>query len=275
METAPEMQFLEIGLGDQGAGAIARAAVAEVPVAFEFSGLAYAVMMATPDDLADFAAGFAFAEGLITRADQIANLSIAEVAGGIIIRADLPDASAHALRERLRLRLSEGSCGLCGMQEIEAVLTAPAPVAARPSGDAAALGAAIACALGALPEHQSLSRKTGAAHAAALCGKDGAIIAVREDAGRHNALDKLIGHALRSGLAMEEGFMALSARCSFELVEKAVRAGVPMLVTISAPTALAVERARAAGLTLVTLARRDTALVASDPAGIFGPSTGG
>ncbi len=267
MTAKQTLRFIEMGLGSPGKGEITRDVPVEMPIAFEFAGLAYAVMMATPTEIEDYATGFAFAEGLIERADQLTNIIPAEVEGGIILRADLPQAGTETLRERLRLRLSEGSCGLCGLQGIEEALRPLPSLAARPKAD----GDAITRALNDLPEHQHLSRATGATHAAALCDASGAILAVREDVGRHNALDKLIGHALRTGIDMAACFIVLTARCSYELVEKTVRAGCPLLVTISAPTTLAVERARAAGLTLVTLARRDTALLACDPYEIFAP----
>ena len=129
--------------------------------------------------------------------------------------------------------------------------------------------AAIAAALAALESHQPLGRATGAAHAAAFCTPEGAIRLVREDVGRHNALDKLVGAMMRAGINARQGFILLSARCSYELVDKTVRAGCPMLVTISAPTSLAADRAEAAGLTLVSLARRDSALVLCDPQGLI------
>ena len=125
--------------------------------------------------------------------------------------------------------------------------------------------AAIAAALESLGDHQPLNRATGAVHAAAFCDTHGTVLVVREDVGRHNALDKLIGALGRAKVEIASGFILLTARCSFELVEKTVRSGACMLVTISAPTSLAAERAKAAGLTLLALARRDSALVINDP----------
>ncbi len=237
----------------------------ETPVAFEFNGIAYAVMMASPIDLHDFTVGFALAEGLVSRADELADIDICEVERGMIVRANLPPDRAEPLIDRVRLRVTEGSCGLCGLQSIDDALRPLPPVTARP----AATIEGIATALDALGKHQPLARQTGATHAAAFCGADGAIIAAREDVGRHNALDKLIGHLARAGMNPADGFILLSSRGSYELVEKTVRAGCPMLVTISAPTALAVTRAKEAGLTLLALARRDSALIANDPHRLF------
>ena len=124
-------------------------------------------------------------------------------------------------------------------------------------------------ALAGLRDHQPLNATTGAVHAAAFADRYGSILATREDVGRHNAFDKLIGHVLREGLAPGEGFALLTSRCSFELVEKAALAGIRLLVTISAPTALAIERANACGLTLIALARSDEMLVAADPHCLF------
>jgi len=257
--------FEEIGIAEMGAGSIEREVPLEVPVAFEFAGLAYAVMMATPEALEDFTVGFALSEGLIEVPNEIRKIEIAKVDGGLIVRAELGDDRAAPLRDRLRLRLTEGSCGLCGLQTIGEVLRPLPEVKSKPAADAAALSRA----LDQLPARQELLQVTGATHAAAFCDAEGAIVAVREDVGRHNALDKLIGHCALSGAAMASGFVLLTARCSYELVEKTVRTGCPLLVTISAPTSLAIERARTSGLTLVTLVRSDTALVANDPWGVF------
>ena len=250
---------LGLGLGPQGDARITRSVAVEAPVAIDVNGIGYAVMMATPADLVDYATGFALSEGLVSAAPDIVDIQAHPVEGGFVVRLSLPPEGAQKAMARARSRVTESSCGLCGIDNIAQVLRPLPPVTARISVDRQA----IARALAALPEHQPLSRETGAVHAAAFCLPDGTIALAREDVGRHNALDKLIGALARAVIDPAGGFFLLSARCSYELVEKTVRAGCPMLVTISAPTTLAAARAAQAGLTLVTLARPDAALVLS------------
>lgn len=242
---------------------VARDWVPEAPVALEYNGVSYAVMMATPADLEDFVAGFALTEGLAAGLDDLSGLSASETPLGWIARASLAGEGAGRIAERARARVAESSCGLCGIENLE-VLARPLPQVAShaPLGEAALFRA-----LADLPARQSLNRATGAAHAAAFCDPDGAIVLLREDVGRHNALDKLVGALALAGRGATPGFILSTARCSFEIVEKAVRAGASTLVTVSLPTSLAVERARAAGLSLWALARPDSALLVSDPQG--------
>lgn len=240
---------------------LARAVPIELPVAIEVCGIGYAVMMATPSDLRDYAVGFALAEGLAGDVNDIDDILVQETAGGWIIRLFLPGEAKAVALQRARSRVSESSCGLCGLENIQQILRPLPAIAAR----IAAPRRAIADALDALHHHQPLGKSTGGTHAAAFCNPDGSIVCVREDVGRHNALDKLIGALAIAGIPASGGFIVLTARCSYELVEKTVRAGCPMLVTISAPTSLAVERASQAGLTLIALARLDSALVVCDP----------
>ncbi len=242
----------------------ARIVPVEVPVAIEYNGIGYAVMMATPTDLEDFVSGFSLSEGLASR-NQIGEVSLFETGGGWIARANLPASSVPRVAERARSRVSESGCGICGIDSIAAALSPLHPVAAQPRTG----HAAVHRALSAMRSHQELGRATGAAHAAAFCSFDGEIMLLREDVGRHNALDKLIGALDRQGVDHQQGFVLLSARCSQELVEKTVRCGIPMLVTISAPSTLAIQRAREGRLTLIALARSDTALVMNDPHGLF------
>ncbi|MVT64925.1 formate dehydrogenase accessory sulfurtransferase FdhD [Bradyrhizobium pachyrhizi] len=252
-----------LAFNDRKDDELVRAVPVETAVAIEVCGIGYAVMMATPSDLRDYAVGFALSEGLVKHVDDVSDVIIHETEGGWIMRVTLPPDGAAVALERARRRVSESSCGLCGLENIQQVLRPLPPI----SGRIATNRKAIADALRALQHHQPLGRSTGGTHAAAFCDPDGSIQCVREDVGRHNALDKLIGALAFSGIPASAGFLLLSARCSYELVEKAVRAGCPMLVTISAPTSLAVERAEKAGLTLVALARSDSALVVCDPHG--------
>jgi FdhD protein len=239
---------------------VRRALVPEAPVALEFNGLSYAVMMATPADLADFALGFALSEGLAACADDLTDLAVAEVEHGWIVRATLSGLGVEQLTQRVRARVAESSCGLCGIENLEAVAKPLPKVAAHAALDAHTIFAALA----ALEIHQPLQQATGAAHAAAWADGTGAIRYAREDVGRHNALDKLIGAMARDGARLADGFILSTARCSYEIVEKTVRAGAATLVTVSLPTTMAVERARAAGLTLWALARDDSVLLVND-----------
>lgn len=229
---------------------IVRTLAEEVPVAIEVNGIGYAVMMATPADLEDFAFGFAQAE----RLGRPVDVDLHRAEQGCILRVMVTD--GEAVIERVRHRTTDSACGLCGIDNLEAALR-PLP---RIAAGTVAKPAAVFRAASMLRERQPLNAKTGAVHAAAACAANGDIRLVREDVGRHNAFDKLAGAMLRQDLGWDGGFALLSSRCSFELVEKAVLAGCPLLAAISAPTALAVERARGAGLTLAALVRGDSLL---------------
>lgn len=258
--TAPGLAVQVSASGQQAL--VTRAWVPEVPVALEFNGVAYAVMMATPADLEDFATGFAVAEGLVTSAEQMVEVMAAQVDHGWIVRATIEGLGADKLGERVRTRVAESSCGLCGIENLEAVAR---PLPAVMAHQAVESGA-IFRALTGLRDHQPLGRATGAAHAAAHVLADGTIACAREDVGRHNAVDKLVGARRREGVSLREGFILSTARCSYEIVEKAVKAGATTLVTVSLPTSMAVERAQAAGLSLWALARDDSVLAVTGPA---------
>ena len=230
--------------------------VPEAPVALEVNGLAYAVMMATPADLQDFALGFALTEGLAKAPGDLSDLAVAEVENGWVVRATLTGLGIGQLSERVRARVAESSCGLCGIENLDAVAKPLPPVPGHEPLDETAIFAALA----ELREHQPLGRATGAAHAAAFASSEGAILRVREDVGRHNAMDKLIGALAAEGQEPAAGFILSTARCSYEIVEKAVRAGATRLVTVSLPTSMAVARAAQAGLSLWCLARDDSVL---------------
>jgi FdhD protein len=237
--------------------AIARDWVPEAPVALEFNGLSYAVMMASPADLEDFARGFALTEGLAKSPADVSDIAVAETDKGWIVRASLAGLGIEKLTERVRARVAESSCGLCGIENLEALARPLPKVPAHAALDEAAIFAALA----GLRDHQPLTRRTGAAHAAAFCDPAGAILHAREDVGRHNAMDKLVGALAAAGQDPAAGFILSTARCSYEIVEKAVRAGATRLVTVSLPTSMAVERATTSGLSLWCLARDDSVLL--------------
>lgn len=237
---------------------VERAVAVERPVAIEFNGIGYAVMMATPADLRDFATGFALSERLIADASELHDFEVHATPQGDLLRIALDARCVPALYDRVRHRVSESSCGLCGIENLEQALR---PLPRVPKAEAIE-PRAIFRALGGLRDHQPLNRATGAVHAAALCSADGSIRLVREDVGRHNAFDKLTGAMARGEIRWEGGFALLSSRCSYELVEKAALGGCSRLVTISAPTDLAMAHAREAGIDLIVLARGDAMLAA-------------
>jgi FdhD protein len=241
----------------------ARTLANEVPVALEFDGEPYAVMMLTPGDFEDFAVGFALSERIVANASDIARIDVRQGTRGIGVDVRLEKEHRARLLERRRALPGQSGCGICGLTTIEEALPQLEPLAACPP----VASSAIFSALQALPARQVLNKATGAVHAAAFCRPNGDIVGVREDVGRHNALDKVIGHLLREGIDPKGGFALLTSRCSYELVQKAVLARIPMLATISAPTELAVSMAGDANLTLVSLARTDSVLIFNDPFG--------
>lgn len=238
---------------------VERPLAVEMPVAIEIDGIGYAVMMATPDALDDFATGFCLSERLIDREDQLLAIDPHEAERGLLLRLALAPEVRGRVMERVRHRISESSCGLCGIENLEQALR-PLPKI-TPTDEPIATEAMFA-ALGLLRDRQPLGRETGAVHAAAFCGTDGTIRLIREDVGRHNALDKLVGAMARAGEGWRQGFALTTARLSYELVEKAALAGCHTLVAISAPTSLAIDRAAEAGIRVVALARADAMLEA-------------
>lgn len=258
-----------VTLRPDGAATGARAIAVEAPVAIEVDGLGYAVMMMTPDALHAFATGFLLTERLVDHARDIVDLDSFESPAGWIVRATLAPSCRGRVYDRVRHRSSDTSCGLCGIAGLEQVLRPVAAPAPRPATAPAALFSALAT----LRDHQPLGAATGATHAAAACAVDGTILAACEDVGRHNALDKLVGTLAIAGQDVD-GFILVTSRISFEMVDKALVARAPMLVGVSAPTTLAIDHARAHGLTLAALARRDSMLILNDPWSLF-PATAG
>ena len=236
--------------------AATRTLAAETPIAIEFNGIGYAVLMATPADLEDLAHGFARAERLVDCAADVVDVDTHVTERGVVLRVTITDRLGERIVERVRHRVAESSCGMCGIENLDQALRPLPCVTTKTAADDHAVFRALA----ALRDAQPLNRATGAVHAAAACTASGEIVMAREDVGRHNAFDKLIGAMLRAEQGWDGGFALLSSRCSYELVEKAALADCPMLVTISAPTVLAVRRAAEAGVALRVLARADTML---------------
>lgn len=244
---------------DGSSEAAERALVVEAPVAVSYNGIGYAVMMMTPADLDDFALGFSLSERIALAPAELLEVTARDIGRGWLLDIRVPDERLAMVVERARARVSESSCGLCGLDSLATVLR---PLPHVPTGAPVATEAMFA-ALAALAAHQPLGRATGAAHAAAWAARDGGIRLVREDVGRHSAFDKLIGAMARGGIDARDGFALLTSRCSYELVEKAATAGIATLVTISAATSLAVDRAAAAGIALHHLARADSMLASA------------
>jgi len=225
----------------------------EVPVAISFDGTTHAVMMATPGDLEDFAIGFSLTEGLIHDVSEIENLEIVSVPHGIDIQLALVPAQRDAFRIRRRYMAGPVGCGLCGIESIKAALLPPP----RFEGDFYLKAEEISNCIAELSRHQPLNDVTRCAHATGFYIPGKGLVAVREDIGRHNALDKLIGALLRCKQNFRKGIIAVTSRLSVELVQKAAIAGVPLLAAVSAPTAKAVQIAREANITLVARVRGD------------------
>jgi FdhD protein len=231
--------------------ASARAVPEETAIAFTFNGTTHAVMMATPADLEDFAVGFALTEGLIESSSEIARPDVVATPLGIELRVWLPEERAKSYAARRRSMAGPTGCGLCGIESLEEA-TRPAPFVSNASRfDSRAIVEAMAS----LSAGQKLNDQTRAVHAAGFWTAAGGLVAVREDVGRHNALDKLIGALVRRGDVAAHGIVLLTSRVSIELIQKAARLGVPVVAAVSAPTAAGVRLAEACGITLVAVTR--------------------
>ncbi|ULJ71787.1 formate dehydrogenase accessory sulfurtransferase FdhD [Rhizobium gallicum] len=226
----------------------------EIPVAFSYGGTAHAVMMATPEDIEDFAIGFSLTEGIIQDAGQISAIEIVDEPQGIDVQVTLTDDVADALRARRRSMAGPVGCGLCGIESIDQAVR---PVPDVSSADLKLTHGDIVRAVSLLNAAQPLHRETRAVHGAGFYIPGKGLLAVREDVGRHNALDKLCGAVIGTGTTGSKGAVAVTSRLSVEMVQKAAILGSSVLIAISAPTALAIRTAEQAGMTLVALVRGD------------------
>lgn len=232
----------------------------EVPVALVYNTISHAVMMATPADLADFAIGFSLTEDIIEHPDEVSHIHVQSNSNGINVRLMIADDKFDALRERRRSLVGRTGCGLCGVESLKQAIRPIKPVQSVQVADDV-----IQTALNNIKQYQQLQQLTGATHAAAWCDLEGNIVLTREDVGRHNALDKLIGAHVKAGLSPHDGFVLVTSRASYEMVQKTASAGFGCLVAVSAPTSLAIEQAQHVGLKLVGFARSGRHVIYHDP----------
>lgn len=230
-----------------------RVVAEETAIAFTYDGTTYAVMMATPDDLTDFAVGFSLTEGIVASRREIESLEIIEEATGVELRMRLTEPRASALAARRRHLAGPVGCGLCGIESLDEAMRTPPVVGAS----AVITPTTVFDAMAAVQGAQALNRETRSVHAAGFWSPAGGLLALREDVGRHNALDKLAGALARQAVDPADGLLVLTSRLSVELVQKAAMIDVPVVVAVSAPTALAIRTAQAAGITIVAVARDD------------------
>jgi FdhD protein len=233
----------------------------EVPVALVYHDVPHVVMLATPADLEDYGVGFTLSEGLVARMDEIRGVEVTRGAGVADVHLSVAWERFTQLLQRRRNLTGRTGCGLCGAETAADAIRAPAPVPAGVTISAAQMHAAIEQ----LGTRQPINARTGSVHAAAWVLPQEGIQLVREDVGRHNALDKSIGALARAGADFSSGYMLITSRASYEMVQKCATLGISLLVALSAPTAFAVRLAEQTGLTLVAFARRDRHVVYANP----------
>ena len=224
----------------------------EVPIAFSYGGSTHAVMMGTPADLEDFAVGFSLTEGIIASMGEIEGITVVEEGAGLDVQVTLAQDKEDALRMRRRHMAGPVGCGLCGIESIEQAIR---PVPDVSAVDLVLTAKNVAEVVAELNGAQPLHAQTHAVHGAGFFLPGRGLIAVREDVGRHNALDKLAGAVVRQSIQGSEGVVVVTSRISVEMVQKTAILGSAVLIAISAPTALAIRTAEAAGMTLIALTR--------------------
>ncbi len=240
----------------------------EVPVAFEYNGISHAVMLATPADLEDFAIGFSLSEGIVASRQDIFDIVPVESPIGIVLRFEIANEAFIRLKARRRSLAGRSGCGLCGTESLDQVIRELASLPGRAPFSLEALHTGLRH----LPAQQVLQQASGATHAACRVDRNGKISHVREDIGRHNALDKTLGALVREGASIEDSALIVTSRASFEMVQKTAALGIGVLAAISAPTAAAVRLAERLNLTLVGFLRQEGCVVYTRNNAISEPS---
>ena len=233
----------------------------EVPISLVYNGLPHVVMLATPTDLEEFALGFSITEGIIKNPQELLSARIYNRSNGIEVQLKIPDHRFQCLADKGRNLTGRTGCGLCGASTLSQAIRQPNPV----NGDLTLSATELRSALMDIKQHQKLNQLTGAVHAAAWAVPGQGILNIREDVGRHNALDKLIGFLLRTGKDLSAGFVVVTSRASYEMVQKTAWVGITLLAAVSAPTGLAIRLANETGLTLIGFARADQHVIYTHP----------
>lgn len=233
----------------------------EVPVALSYNGISHAVMLASPADLEDFGLGFSMSEGILTQPSELYDLELEVSEHGVVVQMRISEERFVGLKARRRTLSGRTGCGLCGIESLDQVARPLAPLAAGQTMPAASMHNALRQ----LQLNQPLRASTGGVHAAAWVDRAGNLLAVREDVGRHNALDKLIGAMIHMGADPRQGFALVTSRASFEMVQKAASVGIPILAAVSAPTGYAIRLARETGLTLAGFVRSGRYILYAHP----------
>jgi FdhD protein len=233
----------------------------EVPVVLVYNSMPHVVMLTTPLNLEDFALGFSLTEGIIQHPSEMQSVRVVQRSKGIEVRITIPEPRCDNMHDKGRNMTGRTGCGLCGATSLEQAIRHPKSVGKGLSLEAETLAAALRD----MPSKQTLNLKTGAVHAAAWLDPVSGITVVREDVGRHNALDKLIGALAKAGCNFNEGWLLVTSRASFEMVQKAASVGITLLAAISAPTGLAIQLADECGLTLVGFARNENHVIYTHP----------
>ncbi len=233
----------------------------EVPISLIYNGVPHVVMLATPTNLEEFALGFSITEGIIKSPQELLSARVYNRSNGIEVQIKIPEHRSQCMADKGRNLTGRTGCGLCGASTLKQAIREPSPV----NGGLALSADELRSALTDIKQHQKLNQLTGAVHAAAWAVPGQGILDIREDVGRHNALDKLIGFLLRTGKDLSAGFVIVTSRASYEMVQKTAWVGITLLAAISAPTGLAIRLANEAGLTLIGFARDDQHVVYTHP----------